>query len=41
VGPELAKEIVHAFLGAAFSGVERHVRRLNKVNEIEKEYLKE
>jgi ribose 5-phosphate isomerase B len=41
VGPELAKEIVGAFLGASFSGAERHMRRLRKVNEIEKEFMKE
>lgn len=34
-GIEVAKEIVAAFLGAAFSGEDRHVRRLNKVLEIE------
>lgn len=34
-GIEVAKEIVRAFLGAKFSGEERHVRRLNKVLEIE------
>jgi len=37
VGPELAKEIVRTFLAARFSGAERHVRRLGKVNELEKE----
>ena len=34
-GIEVAKEIVKAFLGAKFSGEERHLRRLNKVLEIE------
>jgi ribose 5-phosphate isomerase B len=34
-GVEVAKEIVSSFLGANFSGEERHVRRLNKVLEIE------
>jgi ribose 5-phosphate isomerase B len=34
-GIEVAKEIVRAFLGATFSGEERHLRRLNKVLEIE------
>jgi ribose 5-phosphate isomerase B len=37
VGPELAKEIVERFLNAAFSGAERHVRRVGKVAEIERE----
>ncbi len=38
IGPELAKEIVLRFLDARFSGAERHIRRLNKVEAIEKEY---
>jgi ribose 5-phosphate isomerase B len=36
VGPELAKELVRTFLAARFSGAERHVRRVGKVNELEK-----
>jgi len=40
VGTELAKEIVRTFLSASFSGAERHVRRLGKVNAIEKEFMK-
>jgi ribose 5-phosphate isomerase B len=40
IGPELAKEIVVSFLSARFSGAERHVRRLKKVKEIEKEHMK-
>jgi ribose 5-phosphate isomerase B len=40
IGPELAKEIVTRFLGAKFSGAERHVRRLEKVTQIEKEHMK-
>lgn len=35
IGPELAADIVAAFLGAVFSGEERHVRRLAKVAQIE------
>ena len=35
VGSELAAEILTAFLGAVFSGEERHVRRLARVAEIE------
>ncbi len=40
VGPELAKDIVRTFLGASFSHAERHVRRLGKVEDIEKEFMK-
>ncbi len=40
IGQELAKEIVLRFLAALFSGEERHVRRLEKVKEIEKEFMK-
>jgi ribose 5-phosphate isomerase B len=35
VGVELARELVKAFLGAKFSGEERHVRRIAKVDDIE------
>jgi RpiB/LacA/LacB family sugar-phosphate isomerase len=35
IGAELAREAVRAFLGARFSGEERHVRRLEKVKAIE------
>jgi ribose 5-phosphate isomerase B len=31
IGPELAAELVVAFLGARFTGEERHVRRLAKI----------
>jgi ribose 5-phosphate isomerase B len=37
VGPELAADLVRAFVSAKFTGEERHVRRLNKVAEIERE----
>lgn len=40
IGQELAKEIVLRFLDAGFSGAERHVRRLKKVEAIEKEHMK-
>jgi ribose 5-phosphate isomerase B len=36
IGPEVAVEVVRAFLGAKFTGEERHVRRLNKVLAIER-----
>jgi ribose 5-phosphate isomerase B len=35
IGGALAEEIVHAFVGAKFTGEERHQRRLDKVNAIE------
>jgi ribose 5-phosphate isomerase B len=40
VGTELAKEIVRTFLRASFSQAERHVRRLGKVSDIEREFMK-
>jgi ribose 5-phosphate isomerase B len=40
VGPELAKEIVRAWLTAVFSGAERHRRRLAKIDQIEKEVIR-
>jgi ribose 5-phosphate isomerase B len=39
IGPELAKELVVAFLNAKFSQGERHVRRVNKIYQIEKTKL--
>ncbi len=39
IGMELAKELVRTFLDAKFSNAERHVRRLGKVSEIEKEFM--
>ncbi len=36
VGIELARELVAAYLGARFTGEERHKRRLEKVKAIEK-----
>ncbi len=38
IGQELAFDVVRAWLNAKFSGLERHVRRLNKVIAIEKEF---
>lgn len=35
VGPEVALELVENFLNAKFSGAERHVRRLAKIQEVE------
>jgi ribose 5-phosphate isomerase B len=36
VGPELALELVRAFVAARFTGEERHKRRLAKIAEMEK-----
>ena len=35
IGTELAQELVRTFLGANFTGEERHVRRLEKIKRIE------
>src|SRR5499426_3102756 len=35
IGPELAQELVKAYLGATFTGEERHLRRLEKVHVLE------
>jgi ribose 5-phosphate isomerase B len=37
VGEELATELTRAFLGARFDGGERYVRRLEKIEEMERE----
>ncbi|MEO8548428.1 MAG: ribose 5-phosphate isomerase B [Kofleriaceae bacterium] len=36
IGPELVPELVTAFLGARFTGEERHVRRLAKIAALER-----
>ncbi len=38
IGEEAAREVVERFVGARFSGAPRHLRRLNKVREMEKEF---
>jgi len=38
IGAEMARELVRAFVAAAFSGEERHRRRLEKVNALEARY---
>jgi RpiB/LacA/LacB family sugar-phosphate isomerase len=38
IGPELARELVHTFLQAKFTGEERHQRRLAKVKALEARY---
>jgi len=40
IGPELARELVKAYLGAAFTGEERHRRRLEKIYALERRYSK-
>ncbi len=40
VGRDLAIELCRAYLGAEFSGEERHKRRLDKVKEIEERFVK-
>jgi ribose 5-phosphate isomerase B len=37
IGEEMAKELIKAFLSAQFSGEERHVRRLSKIEALEAE----
>jgi len=36
IGPSLARDLVRAFLGARFDGGERYVRRLNKIEAMER-----
>jgi len=36
VGPSLARDLVGAFLGARFEGGERYVRRLKKIEDLER-----
>src|SRR6186997_558816 len=38
VGAEVAGELVRAFLGASFDGGERYVRRLEKIEEMERSH---
>jgi ribose 5-phosphate isomerase B len=38
IGSAMAYELVRAFLAASFSGDERHLRRLKKINDIENRY---
>jgi RpiB/LacA/LacB family sugar-phosphate isomerase len=40
IGVELARELVRHFLSASFTHEERHVRRLGKINALEKRYGK-
>ena len=38
IGPELARELVRAYLSAYFTGEERHLRRLEKTRALEERY---
>jgi ribose 5-phosphate isomerase B len=38
IGPALTVDLVRAFMQAKFSGLERHVRRLGKVQHMEEEF---
>lgn len=38
IGPETAKELAHAYLSANFTGEERHVRRLAKIEKLEEKF---
>ncbi len=40
VGDELARDLVRIWLASSYSGAERHNRRLAKVAQIEKEFLR-
>lgn len=39
IGPELVLEVVRAFLGANFTGEERHVRRVAKIMAVEQKEM--
>ncbi|MEQ8677070.1 MAG: ribose 5-phosphate isomerase B [Aggregatilineales bacterium] len=41
VGSNVAEELVTAFVGAEFSGIDRHVRRFNKVKAIEQAHMED
>jgi ribose 5-phosphate isomerase B len=38
IGPALAADVIRSFVSAAFTGEERHVRRLGKIAAIERKY---
>ena len=40
IGVELVKELIHAFLNATYEGEERHLRRMKKVADLEKNWSK-
>ncbi len=38
IGPALAGDVIRAYLGAEFTGEDRHVRRVGKIDAIEREF---
>lgn len=40
IGIELVKELIQAFLSAKYEGEERHLRRMKKVADLEKNWIK-
>ncbi len=40
IGPELAHDLVKDFLGAEYTGEERHARRLEKVKNLERKFMR-
>jgi ribose 5-phosphate isomerase B len=41
IGPAMAEEVLRSFLGASFTGEERHQRRLDKILAIERRFMRE
>ena len=41
IGPALARTLVDAFLAATFSGEERHMRRLAKIDAVESRFMRD
>jgi ribose 5-phosphate isomerase B len=40
IGEQVARDVIRSWQGATFSNEERHLRRLNKVKDIETRYMK-
>jgi len=41
IGPALARTLIDAFLAATFSGEERHMRRLAKIDAVESRFMRD
>ena len=41
IGPSLARTLIDAFLAATFSGDDRHMKRIAKIDAIESRYSRE